>query len=70
MKPHFESAKQIRKLNTSLRNKLTEHGMVFNETDPNKFRTALRARGFYSEWKEKYDPEAWVIFEKQVGALT
>jgi TRAP-type C4-dicarboxylate transport system substrate-binding protein len=60
----------IRNLNTSLRNKLTEQGMIFNETDANKFRAALRAAGFYSEWKEKYGPEAWAIFEKQVGALT
>jgi tripartite ATP-independent transporter DctP family solute receptor len=60
----------IRNLNTSLRNKLTEHGMIFNATDANRFRATLRAAGFYSEWKEKYGPEAWAIFEKQVGALT
>jgi TRAP-type transport system periplasmic protein len=60
----------IRNLNNSLRNKLTEQGMIFNETDANNFRATLRAAGFYSEWKEKYGPEAWAIFEKQVGALT
>ncbi len=60
----------IRKLNNSLRDKLTEQGMIFNETDPKNFRATLRAAGFYSEWKEKYGPEAWAVFEKQVGALT
>ena len=44
--------------------------MVFNETDPAKFRNTLRRAGFYAEWKEKYGPEAWAVFEKQVGALS
>jgi hypothetical protein len=43
--------------------------MVFNATDPEKFRGILRAAGFYTEWKEKYGPEAWAVFERQVGAL-
>ena len=79
MRPHVASnineaalreREDIRKLNNSLRDKLTERGMIFNETDPKKFRAALRAAGFYSEWKDKYGPEAWAVFEKQVGALT
>jgi TRAP-type transport system periplasmic protein len=65
-----EERKDIRKLNDSLRGKLTQQGMVFNETDPEKFRATLRAAGFYAEWKEKYGPEAWAVFEKQVGALS
>jgi tripartite ATP-independent transporter DctP family solute receptor len=66
----IQEREDIGKLNNSLRGKLTEQGMIFNETDPQKFRATLRATGFYSEWKEKYGPEAWAIFEKQVGALT
>jgi TRAP-type transport system periplasmic protein len=64
-----EERQDIRKLNDSLRGKLTENGMVFNGTDPEKFRATLRAAGFYAEWKEKYGPEAWAVFEKNVGAL-
>jgi TRAP-type transport system periplasmic protein len=59
----------IRKLNETLRDNLVQKGMVFNTTDPEKFRGALRAAGFYAEWKEKYGPDAWAVFERQVGAL-
>ena len=66
----IQEREDIRKLNNSLRGKLTERGMIFNETDPQKFRATLRVADFYSEWKEKYGPETWAVFEKQVGALT
>src|SRR6266700_3494135 len=65
-KAAVEERQDIRKLNDSLRSKLTEQGMIFNETDPEKFRATLRAAGFYAEWKEKYGPEAWAALEKQV----
>jgi hypothetical protein len=67
MRPLSRSARS--KLNESLRDNLARTGMVFNATDPEKFRGTLRAAGFYTEWKEKYGPEAWAVFEKQVGAL-
>jgi TRAP-type transport system periplasmic protein len=60
----------VRKLNESLRNVLTQQGMVFNESNPEKFRSTLRAAGFYAEWKEKYGPEAWDVLENKVGALS
>jgi tripartite ATP-independent transporter DctP family solute receptor len=66
----IEERQDIRKLNDSIRGQLTQQGMVFNETDPVKFRDTLRRAGFYAEWKEKYGPEAWAVFEKQVGALS
>ncbi len=66
----IEERQDIRKLNDSLRSQLTQQGMVFNETDPAKFRATLRTAGFYAEWKEKYGPEAWAAFEKHVGALS
>ena len=65
----LKERQDIRKLNESLRDNLAQKGMVFNATDPEKFRGTLRAAGFYTEWKEKYGPEAWAVFEKQVGAL-
>src|SRR5215470_10780106 len=65
----LEERQDIRKLNESLRDNLGQKGMVFNTTDPEKFRGTLRAAGFYTEWKEKYGPEAWAVFERQVGAL-
>jgi TRAP-type transport system periplasmic protein len=65
----LQERQDIRKLNESLRDNLGQKGMVFNATDPEKFRGILRAAGFYTEWKEKYGPEAWAVFERQVGAL-
>jgi tripartite ATP-independent transporter DctP family solute receptor len=60
----------VRALNASLQGALTQKGMVFNSTDPEKFRTALRTAGFYAEWKEKYGAQAWAVLESQVGALS
>jgi tripartite ATP-independent transporter DctP family solute receptor len=60
----------VRALNDSLRGELTQKGMVFNTTDAEKFRAALRSAGFYGEWKEKYGAEAWAVLEKQVGTLS
>jgi len=60
----------VRNLNDNLRGELIQKGMVFNDTDPEKFRGALRTAGFYSEWKGKYGDESWGILEKQVGSLS
>jgi len=59
----------IRQLNDSLRGELARKGMTFNQTDTEKFRAALRAAGFYAEWKQKYGAEAWAALEQQVGSL-
>ena len=60
----------IRKLNESLQSQLTAKGMVFNSTDAELFRAALRKAGFYAEWKQKFGAEAWGLLESQVGALS
>jgi tripartite ATP-independent transporter DctP family solute receptor len=65
----LEERRDIRKLNETLRDNLVQKGMVFNTTDPEKFRGTLRAAGFYAEWKEKYGLDAWAVFERQVGVL-
>jgi TRAP-type transport system periplasmic protein len=59
----------IRQLNDSLQAELAQKGMVFNQTDTEKFRASMRAAGFYAEWKQKYGSEAWAALEKQVGSL-
>ena len=59
----------IAKLNGTVQTDLTGKGMQFNTTDAEKFRAALRAAGFYKDWKEKYGAQAWSVLEKQVGAL-
>jgi TRAP-type transport system periplasmic protein len=60
----------LRALNTSLQGSLSQKGMIFNSTDPQIFRAALRSAGFYAEWKEKYGSTAWAMLESQVGTLS
>jgi tripartite ATP-independent transporter DctP family solute receptor len=59
----------IRALNDSLEGELARKGMAFNRTDTGAFRAAMRAAGFYAEWKQKYGADAWAVLEKEVGAL-
>ena len=59
----------VAKLNASLQQDLAAKGLTFNKLDPAPFRNALRAAGFYTEWKKKYGDEAWAILEKAVGKL-
>jgi tripartite ATP-independent transporter DctP family solute receptor len=66
----LKEREDVRQLNDSLQGELTQKGMVFNKTDAEKFRAALRTAGFYAEWKEKYGAEAWAALEKQVGSLS
>jgi len=57
------------KLNASAEEKLKKLGMVFNRTDPAKFRAVLSSAGYYKEWKATYGPEAWALLEKYSGPL-
>lgn len=59
----------IAKLNDSLQTELEGKGMVFNRPDPQPFRDALKAKGFYSQWHEKFGDDAWSRLEKYVGKL-
>ena len=43
--------------------------MQFATVDPAPFRDALRAAGFYKEWREKFGEEAWKVLEKYTGEL-
>jgi TRAP-type transport system periplasmic protein len=57
-------------LNASVQGDLEKKGMIFNKPDPEAFRAVLKQAGFYSEWREKYGPEAWAVLEKYAGGLT
>ena len=65
----LKEREDIRKLNDSLEGELARKGLLFNKTDGEKFRAALRAAGFYAEWRNKYGTEAWAVLESQVGSL-
>ena len=60
----------IAKLNTDVRATLEKRGLVFNEVDTAGFRDALKAAGFYKEWRGKYGEEAWAVLEGAVGAVS
>ena len=59
----------VKKLNDSLEGDLKAKGMVFNKPDSESFRVALKSAGFYTEWRDKFGPEAWGLLEKYAGAL-
>jgi tripartite ATP-independent transporter DctP family solute receptor len=60
---------EMRHLNETLRGKIAQSGMMFNDPDRELFRKKLSELGFYKYWKEKYDPVAWGILEKYCGTL-
>jgi TRAP-type transport system periplasmic protein len=66
----LKEREDVRQLNQSMQGELTRRGMVFNQTDTEKFRATLRSAGFYADWKQKYGPQAWAALEKQVGSLS
>ena len=54
-------------LNGSLRPRLTEQGMVFNEAQTDSFRARLGP--FYAHWKETVGSQAWSLLEAHTGKL-
>ena len=53
----------------SLRVKLAERGLIFNQPEFGSFRAALRKAGFYKTWREKAGEEAWKALEKTTGEI-
>lgn len=71
---HFDAAalrqrEDLVKLNVTAEEKLRKAGLVFNRTEPAKFRAVLSTAGYYKEWKAIYGPEAWALLEKYSGPL-
>jgi TRAP-type transport system periplasmic protein len=56
-------------LNVSLQKEVAAKGMVFNTPRTDPFREKLRSAGYYSEWKNKFGPEAWAVLERSTGKL-
>ena len=60
----------IAALNTVVRGTLEGQGLVINDVDSGLFREALKAAGFYKEWRGKYGEDAWHVLEESVGAVS
>ena len=52
-----------------LQAQLQSHGLTFNDPEFQSFRDALRASGFYAEWREQSPAEGWSLLEKSTGPL-
>lgn len=59
----------VDKLNTSLVKTLTDHGMVFNSTDPKPFRDALKQAGFYADWRNRFGADGWAVLTRYAKEL-
>ena len=57
-------------LNGKLVASLAANGVVVNKPDAQPFRAALRASGFYAEWRNKFGPAPWATLEKYTGSLS
>lgn len=65
----LEERADSEKLNQSLASDLKAKGMIFNDTQPDPFRTVLVRAGFYDTWRKTYGQEAWSVLESNVGEL-
>jgi tripartite ATP-independent transporter DctP family solute receptor len=65
----FKQRDDLKAIESRARADLTAKGMIINDVDTAPFREALVKAGFYKEWKEKFDPNAWALLEKSVGAI-
>jgi TRAP-type transport system periplasmic protein len=59
----------IQRFNEEAAKQMQAAGVVFNKVDTKPFRDALRAGGFYADWKAKFGGDAWSLLEKSVGQL-
>jgi tripartite ATP-independent transporter DctP family solute receptor len=51
------------------RKNMIDKGMSITDPDLDSFHNKLKTSGYYSEWREKFGPEAWRALEKYAGPL-
>lgn len=54
---------------TSLRATLEGRGLVFNGTDPIRFRQVLAGTDFYARARQRFGGEAWDLLERHAGTI-
>jgi TRAP-type transport system periplasmic protein len=60
---------EVFEANQIIQQQLKEKGLEFNDIDTAAFRDVLARTQFYTEWRQKYGDEAWVMLEKHAGPL-
>lgn len=56
-------------LSAGLQTKLAQQGLIFNTTNPDSFRSALKQAGFYNYWEKRFGSKAWSLLESYTGPL-
>jgi TRAP-type transport system periplasmic protein len=65
----LKGREDLAKVNQTVEEKLKKAGMVFNRTEPAKFRAVLSSAGYYKEWKATFGEKAWALLERYGGSL-
>jgi tripartite ATP-independent transporter DctP family solute receptor len=52
-----------------LQKTLEGKGLTFNKVDTAPFRQILSKNGFYTQWRDKFGPEAWGLLQKYAGDI-
>jgi TRAP-type transport system periplasmic protein len=63
------SRADVAKIEVAARQRMTAHGLVFNDPDQRPFRDTLAKAGFYAAWRRRFGDEAWNLLEKYAGKL-
>lgn len=61
--------REMAALSSSLRKKLSDGGLIFNDPSQDSFKAALKSAGFYTDWKAKIGDQTWAMLEKYTGPL-
>jgi len=59
----------VQRFNKEAQAEMQAAGVTFNTIDTKPFRDALRAGGYYADWKAKFGADAWALLERTVGTL-
>jgi TRAP-type C4-dicarboxylate transport system substrate-binding protein len=66
----FAERADLAALGADARGTLEKNGLAFNTVDQASFRDALKAAGFYKDWRDRYGEDAWHVLEDAVGKVS
>jgi TRAP-type transport system periplasmic protein len=59
----------VESMNATLQTELEAKGLKFFKVKNQDFRNKLVSAGFYTEWQQRFGPEAWSLLESTTGKL-
>ncbi|MGF6771779.1 tripartite ATP-independent transporter DctP family solute receptor [Paraburkholderia sp. GAS199] len=57
------------KVDAAVPDQMTKAGITIINPDREPFRNKLKQAGYYTEWHDKFGPQAWALLEKYTGPL-